>query len=303
MAGNSKGAIYGSLVANTGIAIAKFVAATFTGSSAMFSEGIHSLVDTFNGVLLLHGIKRSKRPADEKHPFGYGLEVYFWSFVVSILIFALGGGVAIYEGIHHIMHPPTDHSNVLWNYIVLSIAIVLEGSSLAYAIVEFRKSNPGLGFVRSLRESKDAASTAIIIEETGAVIGLVMALVGVFLSHSLNLPIIDGITSLLIGILLTFMAGFLAVESKHLMLGEAMTKSQITVIRRILLEHPTVDKFLTPKTMHFGPNSILLAVDVDFAENLNSTDIEKETLLLEEKIRAAYPQIDKLFIESKQLEN
>ncbi|RLD48568.1 MAG: hypothetical protein DRI94_12350, partial [Bacteroidetes bacterium] len=174
MSGTSKKAIYGAVIANIAIAISKFTAAVFTGSSTMLSEGIHSLVDTGNGILLLLGIKKSKRPADENHPFGYGNEVYFWSFIVAVLIFALGGGIALYEGIEHILHPK-EITDVIWNYVVLILAIVFEGSALSIGLKEFNKTRGNVSFYKALIETKDTSTAAIVIEDSAAVAGLTIA--------------------------------------------------------------------------------------------------------------------------------
>ncbi len=220
MAGKSKISIYGAITANVLIAISKFLAAFFTGSSAMLAEGIHSVIDTGNGLLLLLGISRSSRTADESHPFGYGKEIYFWSFVVSILIFSLGGGFAIYEGVHTLGNPE-DIENPVWNYSVLGAAMVFEGTSLIIAIREFRKSNPSGGLVSNIIKSKDPANFAVIIEDSAAVAGLLIALLGVFLSVQLENPYLDGVASLLIGAVLLGVATFLARETKNLLLGES----------------------------------------------------------------------------------
>ena len=230
-AGGSNIAIYSAIGANILIAISKFIAAFFTGSSAMLAEGIHSLVDTGNGLLLLLGINRSKQAPDKMHPFGYGKEVYFWSFVVSILVFSLGGGFALYEGIHalqdpHLIEDPT------WNYVVLFAALVFEGTALYLSLKTFNKSRAGSGnLISSIIRSKDAATFAVIIEDSAAVAGLAIALLGVFLSQQLQNPYLDGTASVLIGILLLVVATFLARESKGLLLGES-ARPEVSRFRR-----------------------------------------------------------------------
>jgi cation diffusion facilitator family transporter len=214
MAGGSNLAIYGAIGANSLIAISKFTASFFTGSSAMLAEGIHSLVDTGNGLLLLLGIKRSQQEPDDLHPFGYGKEVYFWSFVVSILIFALGGGFAIYEGIHALQDPQVIEDPT-WNYVVLGAAIAFESVALYLALKTFNKSRAkNTNLIRSIVKSKDAATFAVIIEDTAAVAGLLVALLGIFLSQELNNPYMDGAASIVIGTILLAVATFLARESK-----------------------------------------------------------------------------------------
>jgi len=298
MAGNSKIAIYGAIGANTLIAIGKFMAAFFTGSSAMLAEGIHSLVDTGNGLLLLLGIKRSKQEPDEMHPFGYGKEVYFWSFVVSILIFALGGGFAIYEGIHalqdpHVIEDPT------WNYGVLIAALVFEGTALYLALKAFNKSRASSGnLIKNIVQSKDAATFAVIIEDAAAVIGLSIALIGVFLSQQLQNPYLDGAASVSIGVLLLGVATFLAKESKGLLLGESAVPEVIVSVEKIMKEHPSVKDWALPQTMHFGPDSILMVLEIDIIDSMNLLDAEDTMAQLRKKIQLQHPTITQVFIQS-----
>ena len=298
MAGNSKIAIYGAIGANFLIAIAKFFAAFFTGSSAMLAEGIHSLVDTGNGLLLLLGIKRSKQEPDEMHPFGYGKEVYFWSFVVSVLIFALGGGFAIYEGIHalqdpHVIEDPT------WNYGVLIFALIFEGAALIIALKAFNKSRAASGnLIKNIVQSKDAATFAVIIEDTAAVIGLSIALLGVFLSQQLQNPYIDGIASVSIGLLLLVVATFLAKESKGLLLGESADPRVIASVEKIMREHPSVRDWTLPQTMHFGPESILLVIEVDMLDTMELLDAENTMEEIRTEIKQKQPTITQVYIQS-----
>ncbi|WP_026838613.1 cation diffusion facilitator family transporter [Gillisia sp. JM1] len=298
MAGNSKIAIYGAIGANILIAIGKFFAAFFTGSSAMLAEGIHSLVDTGNGLLLLLGIKRSKQEPDEMHPFGYGLEVYFWSFVVSILIFALGGGFAIYEGIHalqdpHIIKDPT------WNYAVLIAALVFEGTALYLALKTFNKSRASSGnLIKNIVQSKDAATFAVIIEDTAAIIGLSIALIGIFLSQKLQNPYLDGAASVAIGVLLLVVATFLAKESKGLLLGERASPNVIASVEKIMKEHPSVKDWALPQTMHFGPDSILLVIEIDLIDSMELLEAENTMVKIRAEIQRQEPTITKIFIQS-----
>ena len=215
MAGSSNRAIYGAIIANTAIAISKFFAAFFTGSSAMFSEGIHSLVDTGNGFLLLIGVRKSKKPADIKHPFGYGKEIFFWSFIVALLIFALGGGIAIYEGIKHIKHPQS-LSNVGWNYLILILAMIFEGAALRIALQEFNTTRYAKSFFKALKDSKDSATVAVVIEDTAALLGLLIAFLSVLLGQLTGWVYFDGLGSILIGVLLVSVSLFFAVECKAL---------------------------------------------------------------------------------------
>lgn len=300
MSSGSTKAVFGAILANVLIAISKFIAAFFTGSSAMVSEGIHSLVDSMNGLLLLFGIKRSKKSPDESHPFGYGLELYFWSFVVAILVFALGGGIALYEGVHHLLQPKElTNASPIWNFAVLGIAILVEGSSLIYALKEFKRSSKGKGFIQSLRESKDAATFSVIIEETAAIIGLFIALLGVTLVLITGNVLFDALASIAIGLLLGGVAIFMALECKSLIVGESAQKIDIDDVEVLLRSKDYIKNYRRPKTLHFGPESILLAVDIDFSNQLSVLDIEKYTVELENNIKTINPHFDRIYIESK----
>lgn len=295
----SKVSIYGAIIANIAIAISKFFAGSYTGSSAMISEGIHSLVDTSNGILLLYGIKRSERPADASHPFGYGMEIYFWSFVVAILIFALGGGIAIYEGIHHIIEP-SKVENVKVNYIVLVLAILFEGTSLFVALREFKKDNGKYGLLKSMRRSKDSSSFTVIIEDSGAIIGLVVALIGLMIGDIFDFAYADGIASVIIGIILTVMAFFLATETKALMIGESINDESLKTVKEILTSQDSIDDFGMIRSVHFGPTGVMIGVDVDFGDQFSLNDIEKEIMAIESKIKEKLPFIEHVFIEIKE---
>lgn len=298
MAGNSKIAIYGAIGANTLIAISKFTASFFTGSSAMLAEGIHSLVDTGNGMLLLLGIKRSQQEPDKMHPFGYGKEVYFWSFVVSILIFSLGGGFAIYEGIHALQDPVVIE-DATWNYIVLTGAIIFEGIALYVAMKTFNKSRAkSTSVFTSIVQSKDAATFAVIIEDTAALAGLIVAMLGIFLSQQLQNPYLDGASSVIIGIILLSVATFLARESKSLLLGESASPKVLNSVEKILAKNIDVKEWALPQTMHFGPNSILLIVQVDFNEKLELLQVEKTIESLRLEIKHKEPSVTQVFIQT-----
>ncbi|HFS66754.1 MAG TPA: cation diffusion facilitator family transporter [Flavobacteriia bacterium] len=293
--------VIGAIIANLLIAILKFIAATFTGSSAMLSEGIHSIIDTTNGLLLLLGIKRSKKGANKIHPFGQGKEVYFWSFVVAILIFALGGGLAIYEGVKHLNHPKVlDNSNIIWNYAVIIGAIIFEGASLLYAMKQFRKKYP-TGFTSALEESKDAASMAIIIEETAAMIGLLIALVGVTLTHFTHNPIYDAISSIAIGVLLIAVAGFLAKETQDLLIGESISNKDLKMIKEILSSYDELEFFGNIKSMHLGPEEVLLALEVNFKDNITLHQLEETIADIKNKIRKIDSKFKYIYIESNSI--
>jgi len=309
MAGSSKAAIYGAILANTGIAILKFIAAFFTGSSSMLSEGIHSLVDTGNGALLLFGISRSNRPADDKHPYGYGNEVYFWSFIVAVLIFSLGGGIALIEGIEHLIHlyheaqhgtlKPMDITHVNWNYGVLFFAIILEGSALRVALKEFNKTRGDVSFYKALADSKDTSTAAIVIEDSAAVIGLFIALIFVFLGHMTGHAYWDALGSVSIGVLLISVSFFFATECKDLLIGEGLLEEDIQKITEILETEENVTAFKRPLSLYFGPHEVLVNLDAKFNDNLTSEEIEETIDRLESKIKTAIPSVNRIFIEAE----
>lgn len=300
-AGGSKLAVFASIAANLGIAIMKFIAAFFTKSSAMLSEGIHSLIDTTNGLLLLLGLKKSKEKPDRHHPFGHGKELYFWSFVVAIMIFALGGGVAIYEGIKHLMaehgEPEISRKLMYWNYGVLFGSLLFEGISLWIAWKEFRKTQPK-GFIDALRRSKDAVSIAVIVENSAAVAGLLIALVGISLTYYFRNPVFDGVASVLIGLLLSYVAFFMAKETKHLLIGEAAVEEEIREIEDILKKYPQIEAFGNIKTMHMGPNDIMLGANINFKDDLTIRQIEPIVEEIKQKIVQTNPDIKHIFIET-----
>ena len=300
MAGSSNRAIYGAIIANTAIAVCKFIAAFFTGSSVMLSEGIHSLVDSGNGFLLLIGVKRSKKPADDAHPFGYGKEVFFWSFVVALLIFALGGGFAIREGIKHLQHPKP-LTNVGWNYLILILAMIFEGAALRVALQELNTTRGSKPFFKALKDSKDSATVAVVIEDTAALLGLVIAFTAVFLGQITGWVYFDGTGSVLIGVLLVSVSLFFAIECKALLIGEGLLPEDIEKITTILEEEKHVLEFGRPLSLYFGPSQVLVNLDVNFADNLTPDDIEKTIDSLEFKIKAALPLVNRIYIEAETL--
>ncbi len=298
---HSKVSIYGALIANVAIAIMKFIAAFFTGSSAMISEGIHSTVDSGNQLLLLLGIKRSQRPADINHPFGHGKEIYFWSLIVSILIFGLGGGMSIYEGIVHIKRPE-QITRPAWNYAVLGGAILFEGTSLYIAVKNLYKQQELTGTIfKRLHVSKDPTLFVVIYEDSAAVAGLLIAFLGVFIGQQYNLPIADGLASVLIGVLLAFVAVVLVVESRNLLIGESAHKTLLDHVYEIVCGDENVHSLSRPLTMHFGPEDILLALDVQFQKSINGQELSKTVRRLEKTIRQEIPAIKRIYIEARNL--
>jgi cation diffusion facilitator family transporter len=298
MAGSSKIAIYGAIAANSAIAVSKFVAAFFTGSSAMLSEGIHSLVDTGNGILLLFGIRLSQKPPDRKHPYGYGKEIFFWSFVVAILIFALGGGIAIYEGIQHLIHP-RQLKSVHWNYVVLILAMMFEGAALKIALKQFKESRGTKPFFRALIESKDSTTIAVVVEDTAALLGLLIALLSVFLGQVTGWVYFDGLGSVLIGVLLVSVSYFFAVECKALLVGEGLDRENLDKIDGILVAEPRVIRHKRPLSLYFGPNEVLVNLDVHFEDDLTSDQIEETVDRIEASIKTAVPNVNRIYVEAE----
>lgn len=300
MAAGSSKAVYAAIVGNLAIAVTKFFAAAVTGSSAMLSEGIHSVVDTGNGLLILLGVKLSKRPPDENHPFGHGKELYFWTLIVAILIFAIGGGMSVYEGIVHLRHPePVE--NPYWNYGVLGVALVFEGITWYVAYSEFRKTTTGKGFWREVRTSKDPTIFTVLFEDTAALLGLVVALVGIFLGHMLGNPSFDGAASVVIGVILGMVAVLLAYESRGLLVGEGVDPALLQSIRSIAESDPSVERIGPPLTMYLGPHEILLNLDIQFRQGSRSEEVEQSVDRLEKAIRDEHPDIKRIFIEAESL--
>ncbi|MEE8271729.1 MAG: cation diffusion facilitator family transporter [Alphaproteobacteria bacterium] len=294
----SKKVIFAALAGNSLIAVTKFAAAGFTGSSAMFSEAIHSLVDTGNQGLLLYGLKRSARPADARHPFGYGMELYFWTFVVAILIFAVGAGVSIYEGISKLQspHPVT---NVYVNYAVLGAAMVFEAAAWSIAFGEFRKTKGSHGYLEAIRKSKDPTIFTVLFEDSAAMLGLIVALAGIGLGQLLDMPVLDGVASVVIGVILGGTAALLAYECKGLLIGEAASPEVNAGIAEIAGKAPGVGRINELRTMHLGPQDVLLNISLDFEDTLTAGEIEECISTLEDGIRSAYPEITRLFIEAQ----
>lgn len=287
------------MFANFGIAVIKFAAAFFTGSAAMFSEGIHSLVDTGNQVLLLLGLKQSKKPADERHPFGYGKELYFWSLIVAVLLFGIGGGISAYEGISHLRHPGA-LQDPTWNYVVLAVALVFESISWLIAFREFGQ-RMGRGFWQALRSSKDAATYTVLAEDSAALAGLIVAFLGVFLGHWLHIPAFDGLASLLIGIILAVVAIFLVYESRGLLVGESADREVVARIRQLAVADPAVVRASSPLTMHLGPDQVLLNLNLQFRGELSVNEVAEAIERIERAVRGEFPEVKRIFVEAQAL--
>ena len=294
--------IFAALAANLGIAVAKFIAAAISGSSSMLTEGVHSVVDSLNQVLLLYGQKRADRPPDAVHPFGYARELYFWAFVVAILIFAVGAGVSIYEGYRHILDPEPLQSPVI-NYVVLAIAFAMEGTSWFIAMRAFARAKGDLGWWQAIRVSKDPSGFIILFEDSAALVGLVVAGIGVFLSHALRDPRIDGAASIVIGVVLGLVAVILARESKGLLIGERADPQIIARVRAIVEASPCVDAVNHVRTIHTGPASIFVAISADFRDSVTMGEGEQLIEELENRLREAEPMLSSIYIRPERRED
>jgi cation diffusion facilitator family transporter len=300
MAAESKKAVVAAIIGNLAIAVIKFIAGAITGSSAMISEGIHSVVDTGNGGLLYYGLNRGARPADEHHPFGHGMEVYFWSLIVAVSIFGIGGGMSVYEGITHIQHPAPLESPVI-NYVVLALAAFFESISFSVAWRTFRGSRRGRTTIAAIHHGKDPSLFTVLFEDTAALLGLVVAFFGVFLSHQLDAPWMDGAASIVIGCILVVAALWLAYESRSLLVGESADPEMIADIRRIVLEDPSVTGLGVVLTMHLGPDDVLLNIEVKFTAGLPAEQIHEAVHRIERRINEPYPEVTRIFIEVEAL--
>ncbi len=296
----SKKAVYAAIVGNLAIAVMKFAAAALTGSSAMLSEGIHSLVDTGNGGLLLLGIRLSRKPADATHPFGYGKELYFWSLIVAVTIFGVGGGISIYEGVLHLLHPqPLEDPT--WSYVVLGLAFVFEAIVLYIALMQFLAEKGEQGVWQSIRTSKDPTTFVVVFEDTAALLGLVVAFLGIYLAHRLGNPYLDGAASVVIGVILCSVAAFLAYESKSLLVGEGADPQTLESISALAEADSAVEAIERPLTMHFGPDTVLLTFNARFGASVSAAEAEAAVLRLEQVIQEKHPEITHIFIEARSL--
>lgn len=298
MATGSKKIIIAALIGNTLISITKFVAASMTGSSAMLSEGIHSIVDTGNQILLLYGLKRAAQPASPQFPFGHGKEIYLWSFVVAILIFAVGAGISIYEGIDHIRHPSTLHDPTV-NYIVLGLAMIFEGGALYFALTEFNKVRGSYSYVEAVQRGKDPSMFVVLFEDCAAMLGLFVALTGIMLAQITGNALWDGVASVIIGLILAFTAVWLAHETKGLLIGEGANKDIVEGIHRIASEQESIEKINEVLTLHMGPEFILVNMSISFKSHLPVGNIEKAIELITKDIKKEFPIAKKVFIEAE----
>ncbi|MEO5611296.1 MAG: cation diffusion facilitator family transporter [Sphingomicrobium sp.] len=285
--------------ANLGIAVSKFAAAAITGSSAMLTEGVHSVVDSTNQLLLIWGRRQSKKPADKYHPLGYGRELYFWSFVVAVMVFALGAGVSIYEGIIHIREPEEAVSPLV-AYAVLLIAFLLEGWSTLEAFREFRVAKGKLGWIEAIRRSKDPASFIVLLENGAAMAGIVAAAVGLMLSQWTGNPFYDGAASVVIGVILGFTAMVLAYESKGLLIGEAADPEVVRGLRQLASGKPGIVGVGHVITIHSAPDQITAMVNVDFLNSISAGEVERIVHEIEVEAHKRWPEVRRLFVRPMQ---
>lgn len=297
---SSRKAVVTAVLSDLAIAAAKLTAFLFSGSSAMLAETIHSLVDAGNGSLLVLGLHLSKKPADETHPFGYGKELYFWTLLVALFIFLIGGGVSIADGIRHLQHPvPIDH--VVWNYVTLAVAALFEGYSLFVGRKEFSRAEGRPASLKAIHASKNPATFTVIIEDSAALAGLFIAFVGTLLDQFFGWHLADGIASISIGVTLALVAILLVVESKALLVGEGADRSTLRTIRSLTLQESGVEVVGYPLTMYFGPRNILLTLNVRFSNKLDRDGIQECVDRIESAIRNRFPDVHHIYVEAESL--
>jgi cation diffusion facilitator family transporter len=302
MAGESRQAVLAAIAGNLAITATKFLAAAFSGSAAMLSEAIHSLIDTGNGALMLYGMHRSRRPPDDGHPFGYGHEFYFWTLVVGILVFALGGGMSILAGISRIA-APRPAENLAWNYAVLACAAVFEGVSWYYGFKAFRAERRGRGIFETIRGSKNPASFATLLEDSAALGGLALAALGIFLAERLDAPWIDGASSVAIGVLLCFVSLVMVIESKGLLVGEGMEKRTLAQLRAMVQAETAVERVEKLTTLYLGPEDVMLAIELSFRAGTTISDIRATLKRLKRAIQDEYPRVRRIYLDSAAIED
>jgi cation diffusion facilitator family transporter len=299
--GESKTAVIAAIAGNVAIAIAKFIAAAFTGSSAMLSEAIHSLVDTGNGGLILLGIHRSRLPPDAAHPFGYGHELYFWTLVVGIFIFAIGGGMSIFEGISHVLSGQAAEASA-WNYAVLGIAALFEGTSWVFGWRAFRREQRGRGVFETVHLSKDPTSFSVLFEDSAALAGLAVAFLGVYLSHRLDMPALDGAASIVIGAILSLVAIVMMRESKGLLVGEGVERPTLEAIRAILARERCVQSVGRLLTLYLGPEEVLLTIEIQFDTRMSTLEIRDAIRRIKDAIQSKYARITRIYFDALAME-
>src|SRR5437868_18783 len=297
MAAGSRKTVYAALAANLLIALTKFIAAAFTGSSAMWSEGVHSVVDSGNQALLLYGMHRARRPPDARFPFGYGKEVYFWSFVVALLVFATGAGLSFYEGVRH-LHESAELQNPVVNYVVLAISMAVEGASWLITYRQFGRMRGQRGLVEAVKRGKDPTVLAVLFEDSAALAGLAVAALGVALYHITGNAVFDGAASIVIGLILAGTACWLAFETKGMLIGESANREVVAEIQRLASRYPEVERVNEVLTMHVGPDYILAAVSLNIACEVPRSRAHAVMDELDETIKKTDPRLKRVFIES-----
>lgn len=301
--GNSKVAVVAAICGNIGVGVVKFIAAAISGSSAMLSEGVHSVVDSGNDILILLGLKKSEQPATPLHPFGYGKELYFWTLVVALLIFALGGGISMWEGVRTInsVGPDTVLGDPTLSYIVLVAAAAIEGTSLGIAIKQFNKARGSVSPSQFIKDAKDPSLYTVVLEDSAAELGLLFAFCGIYFGHLLHNPYLDGIASIAIGLLLCFVAIILLRETKGLLIGEGMQHDELEEIQQIVEGNAKVDSCGRILTMYMGPRNLMVAVDAGFKKQASADEVLHAVDEIEREIVDRFPQTDCMFIEAEGL--
>lgn len=301
--GESVVAVVAAILANIAVGIVKFIASAISGSSAMFSEGIHSIVDSGNGMLVLLGIHQAKKPADSEHPFGRGKELYFWTMLVAILIFALGGGVSIWEGVQALkaVGPDTKLGDPTMAYIVLVLAMIIEGTSLFVALKQFNAARGATPPMQFIKEAKDPSLYTVVLEDTAAETGLVIAFLGLFFGHLFNNPYLDGIAAILIGLLLATVATILLRETKGLLIGEGMNHDELEEIQQMVEADEAVARCGRILTLYMGPSELVVTIDAGFKPTKSAGEILSAVDRIEDRIRTRFPQATRVFIEAESL--
>jgi cation diffusion facilitator family transporter len=302
MTSSRKLVIYAALAGNALIAIMKFIAASITGSSAMFSEGIHSVVDTGNQILLLYGLKQAKKPADDRFPFGHGKEIYFWSFIVAIMIFAVGAGISIYEGIHRLLEP-APIENIMVNYVVLGLAMVFEGAAWFFALKEFKKAKGKWGYFEAVQRGKDPSMFVVLFEDSAAMLGLLVALLATIFTQVTGNLYLDGIASIIIGFILAGTAMWLAFETKSLLIGESANIYVVNGIRKLSQSYENIEHVNEVLTVHMGPEFILVNISVEFNNATTATEIEETISQLDAAIKNEFENVKRVFVEAEARKN
>src|ERR1044072_3785149 len=296
----SKIAIYAAIAGNMAIAITKFVAAAFTGSSAMLSEAIHSVVDTGNGWLMLFGVRKSRKPPDADHPFGHGHELYFWTLIVGVLIFAVGGGMSVYEGITHILHPKLPEK-LAWSYGVLGMATVFEGTTWLFGWKAFNTERGRKGVLQTIHDTKDPSTFTVLLEDSAALLGLIFAFLGIFLGNLLGVPQLDGVASVLIGLLLCGVAVLMVYESKGLLIGEGLDHQSLKSIEVLVEKDPAVERVGHLHTMFLGPHEVLLTIELRFRNEISALEVRQAVGRLRKAIQSQHPDVRRIFFGSEYL--